>query len=130
MKESDKNIENLIDKMMVDHNLESPSIDFTAKIMTQVLATEKSKTKIYRPLISKQIWFAIAAASVALTIYIVMSSRENNTEIDPLFAVNFADLLPAISISNNILYAFLVIPFMIMIQIPLLKNYYERKYPL
>ncbi|MDX6190567.1 hypothetical protein SGQ83_14490 [Flavobacterium sp. Fl-318] len=130
MKESDKNIENLIDKMMAETTLESPSIDFTSKLMVQILATEKSKVKAYAPLISKQIWFAIAAALITMTIYVVMTGGEKNTKIDALYAVNFADLLPAITISNNILYAFLVIPFMILIQIPLLKNYYERKYPL
>ncbi|KLT70682.1 hypothetical protein [Flavobacterium sp. ABG] len=130
MKESDKNIENLVDKMMAETTLESPSIDFTSKLMVQILATEKSKVKAYAPLISKQIWFAIAAALITMTIYVVMISGEKNTKIDALYAVNFADLLPAITISNNILYAFLVIPFMILIQIPLLKNYYERKYPL
>jgi hypothetical protein len=41
MNESDKNIENLIDKMMSESTLESPSIDFTSKIMSQVLVAEK-----------------------------------------------------------------------------------------
>jgi len=45
MKESDKNIENLIDKMMSEDTLESPSIDFTSKIMAQVLVAEKIKLK-------------------------------------------------------------------------------------
>jgi hypothetical protein len=46
MKESDKNIENLIDKMMAENTLESPSIDFTSKIMAQVLVAEKAKLKV------------------------------------------------------------------------------------
>jgi len=62
MKESDKNIENLIDKMMAENTLESPSIDFTSKIMSQVLVAEKSKIKTYKPLISNQPGFLWAFA--------------------------------------------------------------------
>lgn len=46
MNESAKNIENLIDKMMAENTLESPSIDFTSKIMSQVLAVEKEKSRL------------------------------------------------------------------------------------
>ena len=45
MRESDKNIEQLIDKMMAEEKLQSPSIDFTSKIMANVQILEEKKLK-------------------------------------------------------------------------------------
>lgn len=131
MKESDKNIENLIDKMMSEDTLESPSIDFTSKIMTQVLVAEKNKVKIYKPLISKTIWVIIGFSLLALTVYAsLFSGTEYNLGIDKSYTERFSTLFSGIHLSKNILYAILIVPFMILIQIGLLKNYFDKKYEL
>ena len=131
MKESDKNIENLIDKMMAENTLESPSIDFTSKIMAQVLVAEKSKIKSYQPLISKSTWIFIGICLIAIAIYAsLFSVPENNLEIGKSYADNLFAFFSGIHISKNILYAFLVVPFMILIQIGLLKNYFDKRYQL
>lgn len=59
MKESDKNIEQLIEKMMAEDKLQSPSFDFTSKIMAEVHVLEEKKLKAYKPLISKPVWISI-----------------------------------------------------------------------
>jgi uncharacterized membrane protein len=131
MKESDKNIENLIDKMMSEDTLESPSIDFTSKIMAQVLVAEKNKVKIYKPLISKTIWVIIGFSLLALTVYAsLFSGTEYNLGIDKSYTERFSTLFSGIHLSKNILYAVLIVPFMILIQIGLLKNYFDKKYEL
>jgi uncharacterized membrane protein len=131
MKESDKNIENLIDKMMSEDTLESPSVDFTSKIMTQVLVAEKNKVKIYKPLISKTIWVIIGFSLLALTVYAsLFSGTEYNLGIDKSYTERFSTLFSGIHLSKNILYAVLIVPFMILIQIGLLKNYFDKKYEL
>lgn len=131
MKESDKNIENLIDKMMAENTLESPSIDFTSKIMSQVLAAEKRKIKAYKPLISKSTWIFIGICLIALTAYSVYSgSNISNFEIVKLYSDKTSTLFSGIHLSKNILYAILIVPFMILIQIGLLKNYFDKKYEL
>jgi uncharacterized membrane protein len=131
MKESDKNIENLIDKMMSEDTLESPSIDFTSKIMAQVLVAEKNKVKIYKPLISKTIWVIIGFSLLALTVYAsLFSGTEYNLGIDKSYTERFSTLFSGIHLSKNILYAILIVPFMILIQIGLLKNYFDKKYEL
>ena len=133
MKESDKNIENLIDKMMAESNLESPSIDFTSKIMDQVLAAEKSKTKVYKPLISKKTWILLGAGLTALIAYSIYSnSNTANLETSQLY-LNLdkaSSLFSGIHFSKNILYAVLIVPIMILIQIGVLKNYFDKKYEL
>jgi hypothetical protein len=131
MKESDKNIENLIDKMMAENTLESPSIDFTSKIMDQVLATEKSKIKAYKPLISKSTWFFIGISLILLTAYSFYSNNEiSNIKVAQFYTDKASALFSGIHFSKNILYAILIVPFMILIQIGLLKNYFDKKYEL
>lgn len=131
MKESDKNIENLIDKMMAEDTLETPSSDFTSKIMAQVLVAEKSKVKSYKPLISKSTWIIIGFGLLGLAIYAsLFSGTEYSLGIDKSYTERFSGFFSGIQISKNILYAILVVPFMILIQIGLLKNYFDKKYQL
>ena len=131
MKESDKNIENLIEKMMSENTLESPSIDFTSKIMSQVLVAEKSKIKVYKPLISKTTWFFIGTSLVALIVYVsLFSGTNNNLEIGKAYSDKAASLFSGIHFSKNILYALLIVPFMILVQIGVLKNYFNKRYQL
>ncbi|MFH6992732.1 hypothetical protein [Flavobacterium sp. FlaQc-48] len=131
MKESDKNIENLIDKMMAETTLESPSFDFTSKIMSQVLVAEKSKIKTYKPLISKTTWIFIGISVIALTLYSVYSNNDiSNSETAQVYLDKASDLFSGIHFSKNLLYALLVVPFMVLIQIGVLKNYFDKKYEL
>ncbi|PIF32218.1 hypothetical protein CLU81_2736 [Flavobacterium sp. 9] len=131
MKESDKNIENLIDKMMSENTLESPSIDFTSKIMSQVLVAEKSKIKAYKPLISKTTWIFIGISLIALTAYSIYSNNGiSNFGIDKTYSDKASALFSGIHFSKNIMYALLIVPFMILIQIGVLKNYFDKKYQL
>ena len=43
-----KELEKLVDKMMSDLTLESPSIDFTSKVMAQVVVTKTSDVTLYK----------------------------------------------------------------------------------
>lgn len=129
MKEEDKNIENLIDKMMADQTLESPSIDFTSKIMSQVLMTETSKAKVYKPLISKSAWLVIGCSLIGLSIYAILGNDTlPNSEMTKLYSDKVATLFSGMHISKNILYSLLIVPLMVLIQIGVLKNYFDKKY--
>ncbi|OXA80147.1 hypothetical protein SAMN05444397_10529 [Flavobacterium aquidurense] len=131
MKEEDKNIKNLIDKMMAEDTLEVPSFDFTSKIMAQVLVAEKSKIKAYKPLISKSTWIFIGFSLLGLAIYAsLFSGTPYNLGIDKSYTERFSAVFSGIHLSKNIMYAILVVPFMILIQIGLLKNYFDKKYQL
>jgi hypothetical protein len=131
MKESDKNIENLIDKMMAENTLESPSIDFTSRIMSQVLVAEKSKIKTYKPLISKSAWIFIGICLIALSVYSVFTKNDvSNFELTKLYSDKASALFSGIHFSKNILYSILIVPFMILVQIGVLKNYFDKKYEL
>jgi len=131
MKENDKEIENLIERMMSENTLESPSFDFTSKIMSQVLVAEKSKIKAYKPLISKTTWIFIGVSLVALTAYAIYYNNDiSNFEIAKTYSDKASALFSGIHFSTNVLYALLVVPFMVLIQIGVLKNYFDKKYEL
>lgn len=131
MRESDKNIEQLIDKMMTEEKLQSPSFDFTSKIMAEVHLLEEKKIKTYQPLISKPVWFFIGAAIVALIIYIsLFSVSESNLEIGKLYTDKIGNAFSGIHLSKTTLYAVLIVPFMVLIQVGILKNYFDKKYQL
>lgn len=131
MKESDKNIENLIDKMMAEDNLETPSFDFTSKIMAQVLVAEKAKIKPYKPLISISTWIFIGAALALLIAYnVFFAGTQNNLEIGKSYTDKISEIVSGIHISKTLLYAILIVSFMILIQVGVLKNYFDKKYQL
>ena len=131
MKESDKNIENLIDKMMAENTLETPSFDFTSKIMAQVLVAEKAKIKPYKPLISISTWIFIGAALALLIAYnVFFAGAQNNLEIGKSYADKISEIVSGIHISKTLLYAILIVSFMILIQVGVLKNYFDKKYQL
>lgn len=131
MKEEDKNIENLIEKMMTENTLQSPSADFTANLMSQILIAEKAKIKPYKPLISISTWIFIGVALALLIVYnVFFAGTENNLEIGKSYTDKISAIISGIHISKTLLYAILIVPFMILIQIGVLKNYFDKKYEL
>lgn len=134
MKENDNGIEKLIEKMMAEEKLQSPSIDFTSKIMAEVLILEEKKRTVYKPLISKSVWISVGMALAFLVIYIsLFSVSENNFKIDIIeksYYDKITGIFSGIHFSKNILYAILIVPFMILVQVGVLKNYFDKKYQL
>jgi hypothetical protein len=126
MKENDKNIEKFIEKIMEEASLETPSFDFTSKIMAQVTVAESAKIKEYKPLISKQAWFAIFTILVAVIGFSFFGDAQK-TQFD--FGLNsFLKQLPTLHFSDTITYSILIVTLMILIQIPLLKNYFDKRF--
>ncbi|MHC0439693.1 hypothetical protein [Flavobacterium sp. 3-210] len=131
MKESDKNLENLIEKMMAENTLQSPSADFTSNLMSQILVAEKAKIKPYKPLISISTWIFIGIALVLLIIYnMFFAGAENNLEIGKSYTDKISAIISGIHISKTLLYSILIVPFMILVQVGVLKNYFDKKYHL
>lgn len=131
MKESDKNIEQLIDKMMAENTLDSPSFDFTSKIMSEVLILEQKKLKTYKPLISQSVWIFIGLVLAGLIIYAsLFSETSQNLEIGKIYTDKISNLFSGIHLSKTIIYAILIVPFMVLLQIGVLKNYFDKKYNL
>ncbi|MFM2394013.1 MAG: hypothetical protein RLZZ546_1995, partial [Bacteroidota bacterium] len=73
----DKHIEELIDKMMKSQiTLDSPSLDFTSKVMQHIEIKKQSDAFVYKPLLSKQTILAISSLSLVTLIFYFF---QNNT---------------------------------------------------
>jgi uncharacterized membrane protein (DUF485 family) len=127
----DKNIEKLIDHLMKDTTLASPSFDFTSKVMSQVIATKTSAATTYQPLISKQTFIAIFIGLAVLIAYVLWNgtAASNNRllHLNYNLLTNF-NPIKTWQFSTITTYTVVLTTIMLCIQIPLLKNYYDRRF--
>jgi hypothetical protein len=128
----DKNLENLVEKMMKENSLEEPSFDFTSKVMTGVFLIEKKKSFSYKPVISKSGWMIIFAAISSLITWIIFNASENKTSSNFDFSfINTDKVFKVFSgfqfsgITTNII---LLAMMMMFIQILFLKNYLNKRF--
>ena len=131
MKESDKYYENLVDKVMAEGTMQKPSADFTSRVMSQVLVLQKTKRIVYKPLISKSVWVVIFGSLVVFIGYVVFAPDKavgSDLSISTLCYSKIDNLIPVIQFSKNTSYAVLIVVLMVLVQISILKNYYDKKY--
>jgi hypothetical protein len=136
MKEQEnKNIDALVDKMMNGVDLETPSLDFTENIMSQVEVFSASKITTQKPLISKLGWGLIAIAIITIITYAIIGETTNeasnswfNTiDYSVLYNNSITQFLSGIVISKTVLYSIILFGAMLFIQIPLLKYYFNKR---
>ena len=132
MKE-DKNlhIDNLSRKIVKDAGIESPSFDFTAKVMAELEHTpSKSKATTYEAPISKNGWFVIASATFAIFAYVLL--KNSSPQVSPLipfsFDIDFKQFLPEIPFSKILGYGVFFLLMMFIIEISLLKRHFDRHF--
>ncbi|MDE3182472.1 MAG: hypothetical protein KGM16_03540 [Bacteroidota bacterium] len=128
----DKNIEKLVENLMMENQLESPSMNFTNKVMAEVLATQKSKTLVYKPVISKKAWFIIFGGIIALFTFLILNMNASSSAFSfkvSLFSFDkFFNPIYGMQISPVTANVVLLATVMLLIQIFLLKNYFTRKF--
>lgn len=129
----DKDIEKLIDKMMKETTLESPSLDFTSQVMSQVLKIKTNDATVYKPLISKWIWYGIFISMLGLTTYLSFNDsavsgglfEKYNFEILPKFSIS--NIFSGLHFSRTTFYACILLTVMLFIQIPILKHHMDKR---
>jgi hypothetical protein len=125
------NLEKLVDKMMRETALESPSFDFTSKIMSKVALKKVSQATQYKPLISKTTFVILFGV---LVVFYVLLLRYGNWESSSwLDAMRHRSFYPnnfwsGFSISKITVYSIVISMIMFCIQIPFLKNHFNRKF--
>jgi len=128
----DENIEKLVDKMMAEGPIESPSIDFTASVMSTIAAAATSKSPVYKPVISKRGWFIILGAIGALFVFLILNSQ--TTAVPNYFnypAIDFDKFLKPftdLQISPLTATVLLAATVMLLIQIFFLKNILNKRF--
>lgn len=128
----DVNIEKLVEQMMLNTALESPSVDFTQTVMSEVLALGKSKSLIYKPILSRRTWLVIFLGIIVIFIYSFFNSASATT----IFNINFVhfkfDKLEKIfqdfKMPSLTGYVILLATLMIIIQTFLLKKYLDKRF--
>ncbi|MEO8820979.1 MAG: hypothetical protein ABI267_11060 [Ginsengibacter sp.] len=129
----DKNLEKLVENLMAEATLASPSIDFTSNVMSGVKAVEKRKSFVYKPVISKWAWLIIMGSIVFLFAFIIMDNPQS-ASAKGYFNVtffNFEKMLksfPEFQISTMTANVLLAATLMILIQIFFLKNYLNKRF--
>ncbi|TVZ59061.1 hypothetical protein NA63_1586 [Flavobacteriaceae bacterium MAR_2010_105] len=127
-KNTNKDIEHVMDKLMKDASLESPSVDFTSKVMHQVSVTSKSNVTVYKPLIPKNILIALFALTLGWIGYSMFIGE--TIEINWLEKLNFnkvSSFFSGFKISQTTMYSLLMFAVMLGIQTPILKRYLDKR---
>jgi hypothetical protein len=129
----DKHIEKLVDKTMKKSYLESPSLDFTNAVMSQVNAIQKSNVTTYQPLISKPTWFVLFVITLAVVLYIIFGTTTNDTnwlsfiDLSMLTDNRLNTALSGFKVSKIVMYSVVLFGIMLFIQVPILKNYFDKR---
>ncbi|MNF72812.1 hypothetical protein D3C85_862900 [compost metagenome] len=134
MKEKeDKQMDDLTRKVIKMASLESPSFDFTAQILAQVIASKQSETTVFKPLISKTAWLVIFGSLTALVIYGIGVEPQVP---DQFGILNFSTLLndkvitmfSRFTFSKTLLYALFSLSTMVFIQVYVFKRYLDKRF--
>ena len=133
-KHLDKKLEKLSDKMMQESGLEKPSFNFTNAVMERVEKVSANQITEYKPLISKQAWFIIAVALLPIAYIIVNNSSSSNSnwfdviDFNSLFNYQFIDNMFSVTVSKTVLYTIVLFGLMLCVQIPILKNHFDKRF--
>ncbi len=131
MKENeDKNLGTFVDKVMNEVSLESPSFDFTANVMMQVEKAKQNAVTTYHPLISKRFWALILVGFIAFMIYIFIVIKPeslgwfNNIDLN---TDRISKLFSGMKTTRIAAYGVGLLALMLLVQIPVLKNYFDKR---
>lgn len=134
MKErEDKHIEKLIDKVMKHSPLETTSVDFASMVMSKVEAIKTNATTTYEPLISKRRWFLIVTVSIGFVFYLIWLDKPEASgwfdavDFNFLNTNKFSEIFNGIQLSKTTNVSILMFAVMLLIQIPLLKHYFDKR---
>lgn len=130
MKENaNKHIDQFVDRVMKSSKLETPSFDFTAKIMSQITVNQRSKVTVYKPLISKTTWGILLVLTAGMVGFQIFSQESTSLGwFDKLDFSIVSNLFSGVKISQTTMYSLLMFGVMLFIQIPLLKHYFNKRF--
>ncbi len=127
----DKQIEKLVDHIMKDTIVESPSIDFTSKVMSKILAPKTSNVTVYKPLIPRSVFIAFFGCIATFFIYLFINGeKQENSWLNHLKFSLFHnnELSSLFKVSNVMLYAVVSTTIMLLLQISFLKNHFDKQF--
>jgi len=129
----DKHLDKLIDRVMDEMPLESPSMDFTANILSKVNTLSKSEVTVYKPLISIYLIFIIGMLLFGSLAYVVFRFPLEETgwfsslELGQLPIFKIPEVFSSITISKTFMYSIVIFAVLLFVQIPLLKKQFDKQ---
>jgi hypothetical protein len=126
-----KQIDNLARKVIKKALLESPSVDFTTQIMTQVSVSKQSEATVYKPLISKTTWFVIAVGFSVLVAYSFLGTQgymESSFDFSILANNKVFAVFSRFTFSKTLLYALVFLSVMVLIQVSFLTSHFNKRF--
>ena len=134
MKENeDKNIEQYVHAAIKETPLETPSHNFTANVMASVLAMDKSKVTVYKPLISKLGWVIIFGGIIATLVYFIINGSAPVQGEPWSFGPGVKGFIRSFSevhlfqVSRITVTIAVLAMILMLVQITLLKNYLDKR---
>ena len=128
----DENIEKLVKKLVQTASMESPSRDFTNKVMKGILEAKTSNSLVYKPIISRRGWLLIFTGIIGVFIFLIYNtekaSRANQFNFSFLRLDKFLDSFSGFQVSSMTANILFLAFFMIGIQVLLLKSYLNKRY--
>jgi hypothetical protein len=129
----EQHLDKFAKKVIQSTPLEKPSLDFTANIMAKVDAIATNSITVYKPLISKRMWFVIAVLVIGSLSYGIFGSGfEGLSWLDKMdFSVfsnnKITDAISGIKFSKTLIYAVGLCGLVFFIQIPMMKHYLDKR---
>ncbi|MDT0606918.1 hypothetical protein [Croceitalea rosinachiae] len=129
--DSQKELKNLIDKLMIEDSLDSPSTDFTKNVIAR-LPIKRNSFFVYKPLLPKSIFVLAVALIVAVTYFVLNSyglSEIDQSYLNRLNVVGTSvnDLFSQFRFSKTVVYIIIFAGLMFCIQTILLKRHFDSR---
>jgi hypothetical protein len=126
---SEQYFNDLAEKVYKSTSIESPSLDFTARVMSRL---EEQTAAAYRPLISKKGWIGIALVIAAIISYSIFGGVESsgileNVDYSIITNNKLTDALSAIQFSKTVIYCVAIFGVAWLFYVPLMKQHMERR---
>lgn len=111
---------------------DTPSADFTANLMNVIEAQESAVIKPYKPLISKPMWFVIAAAIIAVIIVPLKDIQGNwfekvSFDVSFLNKLSISGVFDGLSLPTTAIYGMTLFTLMIFAQAFYTKGFFKPK---
>lgn len=131
--EQDKlELEAFMEKLLAEDIVESPSSGFTDRVMSSIKLIETSSATIYQPLISQKAWGLIGLFSALLMLLVYFKKDETTShwmskvtslqiDLNPLSSIDF-------NVSGTMSYALGLLALMLLIQVSVLKIYFNNRF--
>ncbi len=127
---NDKILEKLVDNIMKDSQVESPSFDFTANVMSKVLTTKTNEAYVYKPLISRSVFFLVFGSVLLLFIYAFINGESSKDIWTNYlnFSIAYNNLpISFLNFSEETTYILVLATLMLLIQISFLKKHFDSQ---